>query len=232
MKSILKIALVLLIALPCLAFEWPADAPQVNLNNRRISVSWRDGRPIAQRDEVFNFLKIPREGEPDVDLIGELEKLKTKIMQKADGTIDVTVIREVVGGAEPIAPTRGSSQARRFKAEFQAQEQAKKMAPRLVAGGYRYVADTEYIRAFVVVTNQGQTASRGTSARGEFIDWFGKPFAVHTLPVPPLEPGESQEMTFFSMVRKDEANEKADKYTLRVTFASQGGVGRRLDGTK
>jgi hypothetical protein len=174
--------------------------------------SWRDGRPIAERDEVFNFLKIPREGEPDVDLIGELEKLKTKIVQKADGTIDSTVIREVIGGAEPIAPTRGSSQARRFKAEFQAQEQAKKMAPRLVAGGYRYVADTEYIRAFVVVTNQGLTASRGTSARGEFIDWFGKPFAVHTLPVPPLEPGESQEMTFFSMVRKDEANEKADKY--------------------
>ena len=174
--------------------------------------SWRDGRPIAERDEVFNFLKIPREGEADVDLIGELEKLKTRIVQKADGTIDVTVVKEVIGGSEPMAPTRDSSQARRFKAEFQAQEQAKKMAPRLVAGGYRYVADTEYTRAFVVVTNQGLTASRGTSARGEFIDWFGKPFAVHTLPVPPLEPGESQEMTFFSMVRKDEANEKADKY--------------------
>ena len=33
------------------------------------------------------------------------------------------------------------------------------------------------------------------------------------------------------MVRKDQANEKADKYTLRVTFASQGD-GRRLDGTR
>ena len=37
-------------------------------------------------------------------------------------------------------------------------------------------------------------------------------------------------MTFFSMVRKDEANQqKGDKYTLRVKFSGQKGPARRLD---
>jgi len=142
----------------------------VVLNNRSIVVSWRDGRPYAKRSEVFQAMKIDGEGDSEVDLIAELEKHKTKIVQKSNGTIDVTVTKEVAGETATVASPSRSSQARKFAAEFEGQERAKKMAPRLVASGYRYVAETQYIRAFVIVTNQGMTASKPTSARGDFID--------------------------------------------------------------
>lgn len=216
------------------AFEWPQEAAEIVLNHQRLSVRWREGRPIARRDEVFNVLRLSREGDADIDLISALEKVKASIRQRADGVIDITVIKEVTASGPGVGVSRAEgSQAARFRAEFEAQQEAQRLAPRLVARGFRYVADTEFIRALVVVRNEGYTASKPTMAKGEFIDWFGHPFATHTLAVPALDPGESTEMTFFSMVHKDEANEKkGDKYTLRVTFASQGGDGRRLDGSR
>ena len=107
-------------------FEWPRELVPVKLNNRLIGVSWRDGRPIAQRREVYMFLGISKKGDPDIDLATELERVKAKITTKPDGSIDV----------DP-------GQAQRFKEEFEEQERAKGMAPRLVASGFRYVADTE-----------------------------------------------------------------------------------------
>ena len=61
---------------------------------------------------------------------------------------------------------------------------------------------------------------------GEFVDWYGHPFARDQRSLPPLNPGESVDMTFFSMVHKDESHpngvNKADRYTCQVRFVGPG----------
>lgn len=85
-----------------------------------------------------------------------------------------------------------------------------------MASGCRYVAETEFIRAYCMVQNcEGDSArlapsstvfvSTEITAIGEFTtDWYGHRFAQDWCPLPPLNPGESAEMTFFSLVHKDE----------------------------
>jgi len=206
-----------LMAVSAWAFEWPSDAPLVRLNNRNIAVSWRNGKPMAQRSEVFQVLRIAREGDPDVDLIEELAKHKTKIEQRPDGTIDISVIKELAS-----LPNSSGGQAAQFRAEFEAQQHAKKMAPKLVVIATRTFIDpdTDYIHAVGTIQNQGGSASSPCWAMGNFVDWYGHPFAKpDPWPLRSLAPGQSHTFEFFSMVQKDDKNhEKGSKYRCDITF--------------
>ena len=218
-------------------FAWPTELVPVKLNNRCIQVSWRDGRPFAQRSDVFMLLHIPREGDPGVDLAAELEARNAKIVQKADGSIEASVSyvsaaaatfnQEGSAGLTGRANPTGNTQMQQYQTELARDQRLAANQPLLRAEGFRYVADTEYIRAYVKVTNIGMRMSQPCMAQGDFVDWYGHDFASHSLPVPALSPGESTEMTFFSMIQKDEAHPngvtKGDKYTCRVSFIDGNG---------
>lgn len=205
-------------------FAWPSEMVPVRVNNRAISVTWKDGRPFAPRSEVYGFLRLPREGDPSVDLVEELAKHKTKIVQKNDGTIDVTVVKEITGGQ--VDP----EQAAKFKAEYEDGEKAKRMAPRLMASGTRFVAETGYIRAYVTITNAGGSASEACTATCEFIDWYGHPFAKQNKAIPAMDPGQSDVYEFFSMVERNSSDSnQSDKYTCRVKFSNQSGPARDIN---
>ena len=226
MKSgVLGLLLTLVLAAAAWAeFSWPTELVPVKINNRQIAVSWKDGRPFAQRVEVYGFLKLPREGDPSVDLIEELAKHKTKITQKADGSIDVIVVKEITGGQVDPA------QAAKFKAEYEDQKRAKEMEPRLVASGARFVAESGFIRAKVTITNTGGSGSESCLATCEFIDWYGHPFAKDVQKVGPLEPGEGEEHVFFSVVERNSSDaNQSDKYTCRVKFSGQSGPAREIN---
>ncbi len=92
------------------------------------------------------------------------------------------------------------------------------MAPKLTVSSTKYVAETGFVRAFVVIRNDGGGPSQPCSAVGQFIDWFGTPYAEDIKPLGSLAPGESVETTFFSMLTDKEASQKSDKITCRVTF--------------
>lgn len=198
-------------------FEWPREGT-VKLNNRIIAVSWRDGRPIAQRREVFRDLRLPREGDEDIDLVAELAKHKTKISQKGE-VIDVLVVQELAGVSN--TPAAGS-QAAQFKAEFEKQQYDKKMAPKLVVVSSNVFidTDTDYIHGKGTIQNQGGSPSDWCWAMGNFVDWYGHPFAKpDPWPLRSLAPGESKTFEFWSHVQKDEKKlEKGSKYRCDITF--------------
>lgn len=214
MKKLLLLAFILTAAY-AEPFEWPTEMAPVRLNNKAISVSWKDGKPFAQRSEVFMFLGLPREGDPDVELAPLLAELKANITTKPDGTIDVIVPKTVTG------TKRVSNQAARFKRELEMDRRAKAMAPKLVVVSSQcFTADTEHIRANVVVGNSGGSPTEACTAYGTFTDWFGKSWAKPcAMPVPILQPGETVELTFFSLVHKNDEAQKADKYQCKVTFS-------------
>jgi hypothetical protein len=197
-------------------FEWPREGT-VKLNNRIIAVSWRDGRPIAQRREVFRDLRLPKEGEEDVDLVAELAKLKTKITQKGE-LIDVLVVQELTGSRTPAT----GGQAAQFKAEFEKAQYDKKMAPKLVVvqSNVFIDTDTDFIHGKGTIQNQGGSASDWCWAMGNFVDWYGHPFAKpDPWPLRSLAPGESKSFEFWSHVQKDDKKlEKGSKYRCDITF--------------
>ncbi len=227
-KTTVSIALCLALATAGWAdFEWPAEAVTVRIENQVAPVVWRDGRPFAERSKVAPWLRIPKEGEFWVDLVEVCEEKKAQVTQKADGSIDVLVPAASAAYAAPspqagqrTSKRRNTRQAQQFKREFEADKRAKAMAPRLVVVRNQcYIADTEHIRAKVVIQNQGISETPPCMAVGNFVDWFGKEWAQgHSLAVPSLAPGEGVELEFFSIVHKDDNLEKADKYKCNVTF--------------
>lgn len=195
-------------------FEWPSEAVTVRIENQVAPVVWRDGRPFAERSKVAAWLRIPKEGEFWVDLTAVCQEKKARVAQKEDGSIDV-IVPTAASTSESRSPSSGV-------VSTQPPSKANYRYPILEASGYRYVADTQYIRAFCVIQNVGTLTSPACSARGEFVDWYGKAFAQDSREIPSLSPGERVEVEFFSMVREDEMTPggviKADKYTCRVSF--------------
>lgn len=223
-------------------FQWPPEQVPVRVDGQLIPTVWKDGRPQVDREATLYVLHV-RTGPVTLDLGEVLEEKGYTFTVQEDGSVDarrpVTAgaaapMKLQGGGAGAVRPARRSTgrrrvtpQAARFKAELDQQRRRDATAPVLVASGYRYVADTTYIRAYVIVENQGASPSPACKAVGDFVDWYGHPFAQDVHMVPPLQPGESVEMTFFSMIREDETQPngviKADKYTCRVTFEDGNG---------
>lgn len=232
-------ALIFCAALPGWAeFAWPTHQVEVRVNGQSIRAFWRDGKPYAEREQTVTLLHV-RTGPREFDLGALLESKGYSLTLASDGSVDAVQAQTAGSSAGLQRPTgsqmnfagasaapRLSNQARRFQAELASNRRADAMRPCLVASGYRYVADTTYIRAYCVVTNTGGTTSPPCSAVGDFVDWYGSPFARDTRSIPSLEPGQSVETTFFSMVREDETHPngviKADKYTCSVRFIGAG----------
>lgn len=201
-------------------FEWPTQQMPVRIDGQLVHTVWRDGRPFVDREEVLPVLHI-RSGPDQLDLAEALAARGYTIQLLRDTCIDCR--KPVTAGGPSRGPAPSAAQHRR---EWQNQQRLQARAPRLVASGYRYVAETDFIRAYCVVQNCGGGPSPACSAIGEFTDWYGRPFAQDSRPLPPLNPGESVEMTFFSLVHKDETQPngviKADKYTCQVRFVGPG----------
>lgn len=225
---------------PAAEFSWPSTKVTVIVKGRDSLATWVDGRPMAARSVVGPMLNLAPSDAPTVDLSQTLAEAGYVVARKPDGSIEAKASApSVATGGAPNPGWAGSASltsqdtsgsgsasgmtpAEEFAAQKEADARAAAAKPRLVASGYRYVADTGYIRAAVRITNQGGSTSRACVAVGTFVDWFGKAFAKHELPIPELEPGEAVDVTFFSLVDNAEQMPngviKADKYTCRVTF--------------
>ena len=226
-------------------FEWPSGQVLVRIDGKLVRAYWKDGKPFVEREAVLPLLHI-RTGPDELDLAETLSSKGYTMVTQPDGSIDCNLAASATGSlpaSGPLVvrpatqspkgltlskrPSKGPT-ARQHQQEWRNQQSQDSKAPRLVASGYRYVADTEFIRAYCLIQNQGGGPSPGCTAVGEFVDWFGEPFARDSRSIPRLGPGESVELTFFSLVQKDEAPRKADKYTCRVKFL---GSGLAEDGT-
>ncbi len=207
-------------------FEWPPEQVPVRIDGQLVPVVWREGRPFVEREQVLPVLHI-RSGPDQLDLAETLQQRGYTIQMQADGSIDCRkpLAKSSASAGQPMAArrtSRRSPSADQHQREWRDQQRRQAQAPRLEVSGYRYVAETDFIRAFCVVRNLGATPSPACTAIGEFVDWYGRPFAQDTCALPSLQPGESAEVTFFSMVHKDETQPngviKADKYTCKVSF--------------
>ena len=211
----LWLALVLMTTLSWGEFTWPTQSTPVIIADQAVTVDWREGRPFVCRSQVARLLKMPEEGEEQIDLIQACEQQQARIRQKADGTIDILVPTFVQ------ARRGDSQQARRFKAELNADRRAKALQPKLVVvQSNTFIADTEFIRAVGTVQNQGGSPSDPCWVVGHFVDWYGKPFTKpDPWPLRSLQPGQSASFEFFSSVHHTEKNlEKGSKYRCDITF--------------
>ncbi|MGE0491166.1 MAG: hypothetical protein AB7S38_18300 [Vulcanimicrobiota bacterium] len=190
---------------PADKFTWPTATARIVLRGRDITCVWRNGRPFARREEIAGALKLPAEGAPYVDLVAITTQLGYRV-RHLDG-----------GGVEVSAPVAGpaavnSSEARARNEQFLQDEAARQKAlreylatlPVLEASAAKFVAETGFVRAYVRITNVGAGTSPATAARALFTDYMEKPFAQDDKAVPPLAPGQSVDLEFFSMVRDDQ----------------------------
>jgi hypothetical protein len=74
-------------ALPARDFAWPTSPVTVRLNSVPVWCSWRDGRPVAPRASVARLLRLPAEGEVDVDLIDALTQQNWYVQLDRDGGV-------------------------------------------------------------------------------------------------------------------------------------------------
>lgn len=207
-------------------FNWPTSTTPFKLVSVNIDCQWVEGRPRALRTDVAKILRLPDEGSNTVDIIEVLTEKGWLVRLDHDGQIQATNPNAAAKAAGPVnANVRAQNAQANANYEIQkaGDEKAAAMAPKLKWVLKRvYIADTEYIRADVVVKNVGGSANEACTAVGDFVDWYEHPFAQHKLPLGPLQPGQSQEFTFFSLIHKDDQNPnlviKADKYTLKVRF--------------
>lgn len=201
-------------------FEWPAEQVPVRIDGQLVQAVWRDGRAFVEREQVLSVLHI-RTGPDQLDLADTLKERGYTVQLRPDGSLDCRKPASPGSLARGLAPS-----AEQHRREWRNQQVRQARACRLVARGYRYVAETEFIRAYCVVENLGGGPSPACTAIGDFTDWYGHPFASDSHPLPPLQPGQSVEMTFFSLVHKDESQPngviKADKYTCQVRFVGPG----------
>ncbi len=221
-KKTLAILVLLIVAGSAVAqeFAWPSSPCDVNIGGDLIPVYWKDGRPFINRLDAIKYFKISDQGEAAVDLVETLKQIGwTARAQNGGVQIRNPKITSVGGGtrnpAARLLNSGASSELEQYRAN-KAYEEATR--PKLVVYSTKYVAETGYVRALVVIRNEGGGPSQPCQAIGQFIDWFGKPYAQEIKPLGALAPGESVETTFFSMLTDKEALEKSDKITCRVTF--------------
>jgi hypothetical protein len=204
------------------AFHWPEQSCPVVLRNYSVRVGWVDGHPRGNRHDCGPLLGLGENGD-DLDL-EEVLADKGYLVRLHDGTIEARPASSAVALRQSNSALVRYNQgaAARFTHQQAIEARAEALRPRLVASGERYTADTGYVRAKMTITNRGGSASATCTAVGEFVDWYGHPFAQDTSLVPSLEPGESYQLTFFSMIKEDEQIPngviKGDKYTCRVSY--------------
>ena len=89
---------------------WPTEDKEINLNNRRVSTSYKDGTTWAHRADVADALGLDKEGDEMVDLQAACKDRNVHFSTRSNGTIDAVVQRTSAGA--PVSP--GMSQPRSY----------------------------------------------------------------------------------------------------------------------
>lgn len=91
-------------------FTWPSEDKEINLNNRRVSTSYKDGTTWAHRADVADALGLDKEGDEMVDLQAACKDRNLTFNTRANGTIDCVIQKASAGAA--VSP--GMSQPRSY----------------------------------------------------------------------------------------------------------------------
>ena len=192
----------------------PVSNPsEVIVKGRKVSHSWRQGRIVVPTSELSSLLNIPSDSR-DTDLLQALETKGgytwTTVNGRFEARLDPT--RYSVAPA-PSSRAQSRVQAGRSQAEPHSAGQL----------GYevkRFTADTGYVRAFILVTNNGPGVSDPSQMICQFQDGFGQTYAVDKRPVAAMEAGESQTFEIFSMVEAKDTSITPTADNVAVNFLS------------
>lgn len=202
--------------MPAAEFTWPEEPVRIVMRGRDIDCVWRDGKPFARREHIAGAIELEASSDVYVDLVEALAAGEHQVRLFA-GAIEINAAQNV-----------SSSGSRGKKRQSRRGQRYTKKIPNAKSTtlGYRveeFVADdTDHIRAWVVVMNEGSAVSSPTWVNCYFTDQFDKPFAVDKTPIGELQPGESVRLQFFSgMFAKDAP---VINYKATVRFGAIDGV--------
>lgn len=210
-------------------FKWPKTTCRIKVNGLELTCQWQDGRPVAVHEDLVRILRRRVDGKDgsNIDCIDAFDAAGMKVRLGHDGTIDVRNVDSAAASvitpslAQPASTQGGARSSRGYGGTLQ-MGQAK-----LQSTASNYTAETGYVRATLTITNVGSAPSPACVAVGEFVDWHEKKFAENAMPLKSLAPGESTQVTFFSMVEATDHNPngvlKGDKFTCKVRYASSSG---------
>ncbi|MBI3926139.1 MAG: hypothetical protein HY319_11405 [Armatimonadetes bacterium] len=209
-------------------FAWPKEPVTVYIRGKAVQCVWREGVPWARCAEAGQYFGVSADQGGHFNLAEAVaQKPGCKVKTQPDGSLDVFIASIATqstgtGGYDQDARQRNAAQNEAYKQQKAQQAYAEAMAPRLVSTVRRYVTESDYIRAYAVIRNAGGSANESCTAVCEFQDWHGKVFATDQCVVPPLQPGQSWEREFYSMIDADQMAARGviigDKFQAVIRF--------------
>ena len=229
---------------PAKDFDWPTSFTAVHVNGIDIPVQWQDGRPKAQKGVLERLMHVHLEGGETQDCIDAFSAHGYRVRHGHIGELDVrnpdSAAASVIGphasrSTAPVSsphttysaqrPTRGktgrvTTPAASVTTANRGRPMSEKEAS-LKSEAIRVTSENGYMRSVTRITNIGERPSSSCIAVGIFKDYFGHTFGVSRMPLKTLGPGESTELTFFSLV---EAGTQSDKWECKVNYETVGGT--------
>ena len=187
---------------------------EVVVKGRKISHSWRQGRIFVPTSELSPLLNIPSDSQ-DADLLSTLESKGGYTWTIVDGHFEARRDPTMYS----VSPSASRSSQPRGNVARPAQKQ-NSVAGQLGYQVQRFTADTGYVRAYILVTNNGTGASDPSQMVCQFQDGFGQTYAVDKRPVPSLAPGQSQAFEIFSLVEAKDTSITPTADNVAVNFLS------------
>jgi hypothetical protein len=205
---------------PASQFAWPTSYTILKINGVDIPVQWEDGRPKAQHEVLEKLMHVRLEGGATLDCIDAFVLQGYQVRRGHNGEIDA---RNTNSAANNVVQSHGfATNAGYGQTSYQT-----RTIPELQSFVEKYTADTGYVRALITIKNTGGSPTPTCMAVGDFVDWYGHKFSGDVMPLKSLQPGESTQLTFFSMVEGSEQQPngviKGDKYTCKVRYVSPSG---------
>lgn len=213
--------ILLILSLSVFAQEVPLSNPsEVWVKGRKMDHSWREGRiwvPASQLDPLLNL----HESSWSVDLLRALEQKGGYLWNMVDGKFEAKPDPRFYSDRVPTDARAKNALYVRYATAIKRKEEKKAAAiGQLAYSVQEVVATTGYVRAWVVVGNEGPGPSDPSTMFVTFHDWFGHPYAHYKTVVSALNPGEFKKFECFLLVKKEDTSLTPTTDSVSVNFFS------------